>query len=255
MFKEERIHKIHELLKKQNFISVKELSFQFSVSEMTIRRDLQRLDSLGLITRVRGGAQIKKVISAEEILEDKQSHNLKIKKKIAKKAIHLLKDGMTLLLDSGTTTYEIALLIHHSHFQNLTVITNDLEIVSVLRKDKHIQLIVLGGWVQSETQSTQGNLTKKCMEELQVEIAFLGASSIGKGLKTYSPSEEKVELKRLFIENSALSVLVVDASKREQMNLNFVHNVIEVDYLITDLNLSQKQQELLKEENTQYIQV
>ena len=252
MFKKERINKIHQLLIEKEYISVTDLSVSLNVSEMTIRRDLKELEERGIIFRARGGAYIKKTISSEEDIEDKQIRNQSVKMRIAKKASTLIKDGMTILLDAGTTTYQIALLIAQQNFKNLIIITNDMEILQLLKNVEGIQLIILGGWIQKATHSTQGNLARLCMEELHAEISFVGASSIGENLKIYSPSEEKVFLKRLFIENSETAVLVTDRSKGKQINLNYVNSVKDMDYIITDLNFSKEAREELKKNNTEY---
>ncbi len=255
MFKKERLNRIHQLLMEEEYLSVKKLSESLKVSEMTIRRDLKELEEKGILFRVRGGAYIKKTISSEEDIETKQIRNQFVKLRIAKKALTLIKDGMTILLDAGTTTYQLALLIANQSYMGLNIITNDMEIVELLKNVEGVSLIVLGGWIQKATQSTQGNLAKLCMEELHAEISFVGASSIGDNLKIYSPSEEKVFLKRLFAENSEKAVLLTDQSKGKQINLNYVYSVTDMDCIITDLSFSKEVRERLERSNTQYWKV
>lgn len=255
MFKKERMNRIHQLLIEKEFLSVKALSENLEVSEMTVRRDLKELEGNGILFRARGGAYIKKTISSEEDIGEKQIRNQTVKLRIAKKALDMIKDGMTILLDSGTTTYQLALLIANQDFKNLNIITNDMGIAELLKNIDEISLIVIGGWIQKATNSTQGNLAKLCMEQLHAEIAFVGASSIGENLRIYSPSEEKVFLKRLFVENSEKTVLLVDQSKGKQINLNYVYSVTDMDCIVTDLSLSKKVQEDLVKNHTDYWKV
>src|SRR6056297_993614 len=108
MFVEERRHKIIELLSKKEKITVNELKKQFSVSDVTIRKDLNDLEKQNLLTRTHGGAIINDSVIDVPTIYKRKVINKRIKEEIGEKAANFVEDGQTIMLDSGTTTFEVA---------------------------------------------------------------------------------------------------------------------------------------------------
>ena len=146
MFAEERHNKIIQLLKSGQPVKVMGLSNLFAVSEATIRRDLQELETMGLLQRTHGGA-VSPQLGSELSFFDREVFHLDEKHKIAIAAASMVEDGETILLDAGTTTREIA---RELCGKRLTVATNSMDIASIFADEENIEVILLGGiWRKS----------------------------------------------------------------------------------------------------------
>ena len=135
-------------------VKVKDVSAKFNVSEVTVRKDLELLEKKNLLLRVRGGAiQLNyNPIEEDAPITVKQQKNYLEKQLIGKAAVSLIKENDTIILDSGTTTLEIAKNLHK--FKNLSIITNALNIAMVLNEYKRFQVIIPGGYQISLTDET-----------------------------------------------------------------------------------------------------
>ncbi|MBZ2174017.1 DeoR/GlpR family DNA-binding transcription regulator [Schnuerera sp. xch1] len=250
-----RVDKILEYIDEKGYVEVKALSEHFGVSEITIRRDLTKLEENGYISRTYGGARKRKPLAQETIYDEKKLKNHDIKVKIAEKAIKLIDDKMTIFLDAGTTTFELANQIFHSNLKDLTVLTNDINIAYYLYNLNDIQVLMIGGTIKKRIGNTQGFLTKQSLSALYYDMAFVGTSAISKNLMLFTPSEEKVELKRLMVKNCDASVLLVDKSKLGQAGLYYVNHVKDFDYVVTDIQLDDDQSNLIEKYNTEIISI
>ena len=148
MMMAERQIKILNMIQEDGSVQAQELATKLNVSTMTIRRDLERLQKEGLIERCHGGA----VSKTEVAYADKSVKNHGQKERIAEKCVEFIREGTTVYLDAGTTTYEIAKRIMDK--ENMTVITNDLEI-ALLMKNSRAELILCGGSVRTVLYSHQ----------------------------------------------------------------------------------------------------
>ena len=134
MLTEERRTKLLETIENKQFISVNQLSETFNVHETTIRRDLDELESQGLVVRIHGGVVPASIKQDEPTFEDRATENINEKVKIGKYAAKYINSGEAIILDSGTTTLEIAKTLNEMpQLQDITIITNDVNIASVLR--------------------------------------------------------------------------------------------------------------------------
>ena len=141
----ERRANILQLLSLNNQIFVSELSKTFGVSEVTIRNDLEQLESKKLLIRARGGAMsVTHVVSYDQHLGEKHKLNMSEKVRIGKQAARLIKDSDTVIIDSGTTTLEIVRNLEPT-LQNVTIVSNALNIANQLVNSQNINLIIPGG--------------------------------------------------------------------------------------------------------------
>ncbi|SUB74600.1 DeoR/GlpR family DNA-binding transcription regulator [Peptoniphilus indolicus] len=255
MNKEIRTKEIYRQLKNSEFITIEKLAEKFNVSEMTIRRDLLELEQKGLAVRGIGGAYPSRALDVEVSIDEKKVKNINKKRKIAEEAINLIKEDMTVFLDSGSTCYELSKKIKLRDFSHLNVITQDLSIINYLKETSGINLIVLGGLLSNETNSMNGILTQLCLERLSADIAFLGASSISNDLKIFTPSENKILSKIEMVKNSKKSILIADSGKINNSNLYYVHDVKDFDLFITDQGLSSEFEKRLIESEIKYMKV
>lgn len=147
--------KILNLIREDGHAKVQDLSKIFKVTDVTIRQDLEELEKMGYIEREHGGALLKDVSSFARTGQLLNQKNIEEKREIAKKAINFINEGDCIILDSGSTTTEIAKLL--VSFKNLTIITNALNIALILGENPNISLIVTGGEFKAPTLSNRGN--------------------------------------------------------------------------------------------------
>lgn len=231
MFENARQKKIFDIVSKEGSVSVDYLAKYFNVSKMTIRRDLEKLQESDVLQRTHGGAMLPQVLFKELTYLEKQTINIEIKKQLAQEAMKYVYENNVIYLDAGTTMYELARLLVDR--KDVCVITNDLRIASLLANSGN-KVYIPGGLVSNDTGSIHGNEALEFLDKLNIDVAFLAASSVDPDLNVCTPNEEKVLLKKYMINNAPLNVLVVDKSKFNHKAIHRVFNVSEVDYVVTD---------------------
>ena len=244
----ERRSKILEAIRLNGSVSVNDLARDLDVSVMTIRRDLALLDREGLIERCHGGA----VVQSEVSYSAKRETNRESKEKIADACAEMVKPGMQIYLDAGTTTWEIARRIRG--MDSLLVLTNDVEIAEILL-ESNVKIFMLGGQIQNETGSAWGYFATQMLENFNLDIGFFGASCIDEKLMITTPTTDKAFLKREAVRRCAKSVLAVDAGKFGNKAVIAVNRVEDYDILVTDRILTDSQREILAAGGTEVMQV
>lgn len=165
MFKQERWQKIIEILDQKGRISVTELATVFGISEMTVRRDLQRLHDKGLIERTHGGAIMVNNRNLQQVhLMARIYDNVSEKKAIAEAVAKMIKRGEKIYIGAGTTTYWVAKAI--ADRRDLTVATNSLPIANLLSLSSDIVVIVVGGFLRRKEYSLVGHFTENQVRDL-----------------------------------------------------------------------------------------
>jgi DeoR/GlpR family transcriptional regulator of sugar metabolism len=232
MFAVERRNAIMKYLKENGSITVEELADKLEVSNMTIRRDLKYLEDANLVARTFGGAILKDSLIEEVPYYEKTEIRIEQKKKLAEYAVSLIKEGDAIILDAGTTNMEIAKII--KDMKNLTVITTDLMIAAYLINSKDINIFCTGGEIHKSTGTCIGTNALDFLNKINVDIAFIGASSIDveKGMTT--PTFEKAKIKRQIIDSAETSILVSDSSKFGKKSFVKVSSLKELNMIITD---------------------
>ncbi|MBE6183526.1 DeoR/GlpR family DNA-binding transcription regulator [Heyndrickxia ginsengihumi] len=241
---QERRGLILEKLKQHGKIDIDDLVTQLHVSGMTIRRDLALLEEEEKIIRTHGGAILKKQIIVETPFRAKEGKHSEQKKEIAQAAIGLLRDDSTIILDSGTTTLEIAKLLRKK--QHLTIITNDIKIAAEL-VDSELKVIVAGGELQNTVGALFGPATEQLLKNVHVDFCFLGAHAVHLDAGLTVPTFAKASIKKLMIEAAETTWLVADSSKFHQISLAKVCDLSEIDGVITDHQITNELEKELKE--------
>lgn len=233
MLASQRRSLIIELIKKNQFISVAQLSNQLNASEATIRRDLTSLELAGKLERTHGGATTIENIHHEEKMAEKQTLNVKEKLTVAHRAMSLLKDYQTIILDAGSTTQLLARLIGESTL-HLTIITNATNHFPELMLNPHVDCYLVGGKIRLNTLACVGSLAISSMTRFKADIAFLGVNGISaEGEFTTADVEESL-MKRAMLERASRVVVLSDHSKFNKQWLSVFANAHEVDLLICD---------------------
>ena len=244
MHPEKRREWIMNRLVEDGKVEINELSDKMNVSPMTIRRDLDLLEEEGELIRVHGGAVLAKPLITETPFSTKESRRVEEKRQIANKVLPLIKDGYTILLDSGTTTLEIARLLKNK--SDLTIVTNDIKIAGELI-DSDVKVILTGGELQKEVGALFGPQAHSRIKEIHVDIFFLGAHAIDLQSGVTAPTFEKALMKQLMIEAAESTWLVADSSKLHQTAFSKVCDFHTLSGFITDEEITLKDRERLSE--------
>ncbi len=251
MLPQQRREKILDMIREDGHAKVLQLSKIFKVTEVTIRQDLEKLEKEGVINREHGGAYLKNIgLNVKNIVLQNQEQ-LPEKAAIAREALKLINDGDTIILDSGSTTTEIAKLI--TNFKNLTVITNSLNIALLLGVIPDINLVVTGGEFKAPTLSLTGQKAADFFDGLHVDKLFLATAGITlKSGLTY-PSINDIVVKRAMIESANEVYLVADSSKIGKSSFASLGAISLIDFLITDKKISREQIKLLESNDIKLI--
>lgn len=237
----QRREKIIDLLKEDGSAKVVNLAKLFKVTEVTIRQDLEKLEVEGLIIKEHGGAFLKNAFDSSRGLALMNQENLDKKARIAKKCMEFIEVGDTIILDSGSTTTEIAKNL--LGFKHLTVITNALNIAMMLGSEPGIELIVTGGEFKPPTLSLTGQKAADFFKGLNVQKLFLATAGISlKSGLTY-PSISDLVVKKAMIDAAETTYLVADSTKIGQSSLASLGALSLIDSVITDAGISEAEKE------------
>ena len=230
----ERRALILRLLEQKEEVQVTELSRETGISEVTIRKDLTVLQNRHLLLRTRGGAMRKPVENNNEetAIDRKRLFNIKDKERIGEEAVKLIKDGDFIMLDSGTTTLEVAR--HLGDFQHLRIITNAMNIATELMQYKRFDVVLLGGNVRMNSQSMVGPLALSVLRNFRGYKLFLGVDSFSLENGVSTPDLEEALLNQIMIQQAGKVIAVFDSSKFNKRSFVHVAEVGQLDYIITD---------------------
>jgi DeoR/GlpR family transcriptional regulator of sugar metabolism len=246
-----RREKILELLKEDGSAKVVDLARIFKVTEVTIRQDLEKLEKEGLIVKEHGGAYLKNVEDQVRNFLLIHQENLDKKAVIAKKCLEYIESGDTIILDSGSTTTEIAKQL--KGLKNLTVITNALNIALMLGAKPGIEVIVTGGEFKPPTLSLTGQKAADFFKGLNVQKLFLATAGISlKSGLTY-PSISDLVVKKAMIDAADITYLVADSTKMGKSALASLGALSLIDFIITDPGIEEKHKTVLREHEIELI--
>ncbi len=229
----ERRHRILDLLTKQGRVTVDELASTFAISTATIRNDLTALAAMGALERTHGGALLSRDNQDQPIAVKRTLHHAE-KVRIAKEAVALIRDGETIILDSGTTTAEIAKQIRQLQLQSLNVITIALNIAVLLADVRGIRLIMPGGVLRPESNAFSGYMAEATIAGLRADTLFLGADALDPESGLMTPHLMEAQLNSRMIAISRQVVAVADSSKLMRRNVCLIGPVEQLHMLITD---------------------
>lgn len=233
-------------------IKVDELAEELGVTQMTIRRDLDKLEAESFLKRTHGGAVLADRLLDEEEYDTRKEKNIDAKKRIAEKASEMIQDDSTILLDAGTTTYELAQIIKNR--KGLVVITGDLKIASLLYKtDNDVHFI--GGRIEKKTGTVMSTECLAFIEQVNIDYAFIGGSAISNKYFLTTPTFDKAKLKSKVMETADKSILLVDNSKFGIKSLVKIAHIKEFDTIVTDVTFEESVKEELEEAEVEVIRV
>ncbi|KPV43057.1 DeoR/GlpR family DNA-binding transcription regulator [Alicyclobacillus ferrooxydans] len=231
MFSDERKAMIVAYLSEHRRLTVAEVAAHLDVSETTIRRDLHELEHQGLLRRTHGGAVGLEVAGFEPSVQEKSHRFAPEKSRIATRAQQFIRPGDTVLLDSGTTTLEIAKALPDIP---ITVVTNSLAISAEMAQREKVSVVMLGGELRKTTGAFVGPFAERMLGQVNVDKLFLGMNGIDidRGLTTVNAIEAST--KKAMIASAREVFLVTDFSKFDQVYLVTVGDLGVIDTLICD---------------------
>lgn len=231
MFGEERLVAILNLLSQKKRVTVQELSERFAVSEVTIRRDLNRLADDGYITRTYGGAMLEGAAESELSFEKKKKEIPEIKELIAKRAAQMVKEGDTIALDASTITYR---MVEHLRGLRVTIITNSLDIAEQVAHYPEMTLILCGGILRHDTRALMGPVAERQWREYRADLAFIGCNAVHPDYGVMTTNAVDTYSKRAIREISKEAYMVAETAKFGRTSLHRIFSFTEIEGIITD---------------------
>ncbi len=247
---EERRRRIRELVAEQGRVTVAALAAMFDISQVTARNDLNALAEIGAVVRTRGGALAQR--DDEDLpIGVKQNLRRAEKVRIAEAAVRLIGEGQTIVLDSGTTTAEIAKQIRGLKLQSVNVITNALNIAVLLAGAPHVTLVMLGGVLRPSSYSLGGPQAEAALQGLHADILFLGFDGLDPEIGVMTPHLLEARLNARMLEIARSVVAVGDSSKIGRRSLSVIAKIEQVDRIITDAGAAPEAVEALRSRGAQ----
>ncbi|MBX3421484.1 MAG: DeoR/GlpR transcriptional regulator [Pirellulaceae bacterium] len=233
--------KLKELIRNQGFVSIPDLRAALDVSESTIRRDLDYLEAEGEAQRTHGGVFSTGPTASLKLFEHRRAEQWEKKRQVAQAASRLIEDHDTVLLDGGSTTYELAKQLVGRPLQ---IVTNSLPLASLFTSNDQVDLVVLGGYVHSRTGVTIGPYTNQMLGTINVQTAVLSiAGADHRGY--YNSNLLLVEAEKAMMRCADKTMVVADSSKFGKSSLARLCPLHEVHTLVSDDQLTDAWREQL----------
>lgn len=232
---EVRRAKLRELIRSRGFVSIPDLRDALSASESTIRRDLDYLEEQGEAKRTHGGVFCTGPSASLQVFEDRRVGHWDKKRQIAVEAAKLIEDRDTLLLDGGSTTYELARQLVGRPLQ---IVTNSLPVANLFAASENTDLIFLGGAVHHRTGITLGPYANQMMEGITVQKAILSVAGVdSRGY--YNSNILLVETERAMMRCADQTIVVADSSKFGRSSLTRLCGLGDIHQIVVDSDLNQ----------------
>ena len=251
MYPEERQRWLLEVARQEGRVSVAQAVAEFSVASETIRRDLEALSGRGLVRRVHGGAIPSDFDQLGDApLDARDTTAVEQKEAIAAAALNWLPaPGSALILDAGSTTYRLAAkLPPEAHF---TIFTDSAPIAALAAARTACDVRLVGGRVRGTTQATVGNVSE--FARLRVETAFMGTNGISATHGLSTPDVDEAATKAAMIAAARNVIVLADSRKIGAETTCRFAELNEIDTLVTDSGITQRQQELLQGQGVEVI--
>jgi len=242
----ERRQRIFDLLRERSGVKVTKLAKLLDVSEGTIRNDLNALEEAGQLTRVRGGAVAKNDHRTRiPAFADRAQLHADAKQWMARRAVNMIEDGDSILLDASSTAFYIAPLLQD--FRNLTIVTNGIEVGLTLAQNLSYTVILVGGVIRPDGTSVVGHLGGKILEDLHIKTAFVSCSGFSVEAGLTEVDIQEVQVKKQMIRCAERVVALIDSSKFGKVDLTSFASLEQVSHVFTDSNVDPKFIEQLRQ--------
>lgn len=244
----ERRNAILARLSVEGKVVVSDLSREFSVTEETIRRDLEKLDQDGLAKKTYGGAVKVDNFNIDLPFHIRKQSNIEKKQKIATIIADMIHDGDYIMLDASSTALTVVKSILHK--KKITIITNSIEILLELCNKPEWTVISTGGTLKEGGLSLVGYQAEKMVSGFHVDIAICSCKGVDLNIGVTDSNERDSEIKKAFFSSATRKVLAVDSTKFDKTSFVKVCSMNDIDTVVTDCQPSSKWREYLAEQNT-----
>lgn len=245
----ERKSEILATLQREKSVLVSELSQKYCVTEETIRRDLDKLAKEGYVNKTYGGAVLKQKVNEDLPFKVRQKTNIAQKQKIAKTVVSMIEDGESIMLDSSSTSLMIAKSLKSYH--DLTVITNSVEILIELSRNKNVKVISTGGILRESALSLGGSNARRLLRKFNVDKAILSCKGINIDKGITESNEGEAEMKLTMSECAKETIWAVDSSKFDKISFVSFAQLKENDKIVTEQRPSDEWIKYLEDKNVQ----
>ncbi len=246
---EQRLHLILAELQRDGRVSVNDLSARLGISTETVRRDLRDLEMRGHARRVYGGAVIEQK-RGDQPFEDRARIGMREKARIASAALPLVEDGMTVFIDTGTTTLAFARQLLG---RRIAIHTNSIGIAGMFADDPHSQVTVLGGEMKPHYRGLFGHRTVAALREHVYDLAVMGIVTVHREHGFMDLGQEEAVLRRVAVEQTRRSVILADSAKFGRLGTIRTLGLGDVDVLVTNAALPRDFAEAFQRHNTDVI--
>lgn len=245
----DRRQAIFEILHEKGSVTVVELSRRFDVSEETIRRDLTKMESSGLLQKTYGGAFLNAGMHLEVPVDMRVRTYVEGKNVIGRLSAQLIHNGDTIFLDASTTAVHIAENILDK--KNLIVITNALKVAEALARAPEIKVICTGGTLRPSSLTLVGKATETAIEQYFADKAFICCDGIHRVHGVTDANEKEAEVRKQMMRQAESSILVVDATKFDKTSFVHMARFDAFDALVTDRGISEEWRATLREHDVE----
>jgi DeoR family transcriptional regulator, fructose operon transcriptional repressor len=231
---DERRGKLIELIRQRGFAALPDLVEQLQVSESTIRRDLDYLEENGTAQRTHGGVFYTGQSPQLPHFEELQPANWEQKKAIAERVVEMVENGDTLMLDGGTTTYEVARLLVGRPLQ---IVTNSLPVANLFASSANTDLVLLGGYIYPRTGVAVGPYANEMLRQLNVRKTILSVAGITER-GYFNSNLLLVETERAMMQAADQVIVVADSTKFGRQSLALMSPLNVARYLVVDKGIT-----------------
>ena len=251
MAQKDRLESIRNLIQLDKKLTVSQLSKDLKVTEETIRRDLEKLEQEGILTRTHGGA----VLNAQGVSENidylvRANHNRREKEIMGKLAACVIPDRASICADASSTVMEALRRLKGQ--PEITLLTNSVQIIHELNQSA-FTIVSTGGTVNKSTFSMQGKAVRKILADYYVDIVLISCKALNLNGGIFDSNEEEGELKRLMVERGQKIILMADHSKFDRVAFIKVMDLDKLDILVTDREPSPEWRRLCQEKNIRLV--
>lgn len=234
----ERHQLILQKLQEAGKVSIQELTEKMEVSGVTIRKDLKLLEDKHLLFRTHGGASMNNPYAMERTINEKSGINVHKKQKIAKAALRFIEGNDSIIIGSGTTVFEFARCLHPQ--EHLTVITPAVKVTLELSSRPNIDVLQLGGVIRPNSSSVAGSVAERILNDISCGVLFLGVDGIDLDFGLSITNLAEATLNQKMIEAAQKVVILADSTKFDRRGLGKVCNIDQIQYIVTDNQVSQE---------------
>ena len=246
---DKRIEEMIETLRKNNGMSVRALALELGVTEMTIRRDVKRLKTAGIVKNVSGAI----LLDAEDqggyrdyITKVQEAEHLEEKTRIGEFAASLIEDNDVIYVDVGTTSVHVINGMQ-PELENVMVVVSTINAVTALQKKNYTNYCLTGGFLREKSEMLVSAKGVEMLKGFSVTKAFISAAGVNAKLGVTCVNNYEVDYKKTAIDRALKKYLLADSSKFGAVRMNYFANLSEFDAVITDSNLSEEWRQQIRD--------